>query len=119
VVLDLRAREALRSSGRLAEGLDCMEVGQSGRSMVVGARAAAGTPCAEGTLAISCSGGADSERGRMVMASVCFVGVGAGVGMGSSVVRRRRAGPSARACSGMPGPVEHVCVFFCPSSNAC
>jgi hypothetical protein len=36
VVFGLRVREALRSSGKLAEGLDWMEVGQSGRSTVVG-----------------------------------------------------------------------------------
>ena len=30
---------------------------------------------------------------------------------------RGRAGLSAGACSGVPEQVEHVCVFFFPSSN--
>jgi hypothetical protein len=115
VVLGLRAREASRSSERLAEGLDWMEVGRSGRSMVVGARVAAGTLCAEGTPTISCAGGAESERGSTINASVCFIGTGAGVGAVSGVVRRGRVGPSAGVCSSMLGQVEHVCVFFCPS----
>jgi hypothetical protein len=96
-----------------------MEVGRSGRSTVVEPRAAAGTPCIEETPAISCSGGAESERWSTVKASICFIGVSAGVGAGSGVAQRGRAGPSVVACSGMPGQVEHVCVFFCPSSRAC
>jgi hypothetical protein len=87
--------------------------------MVVGARAAAGTPCAKGTLAILRLGGAQSKRGSMVKASVGFIGASVGVGVGSSVARCRHAGPSAGACSGMPGQVEHVFVSFCPSSSAC
>jgi hypothetical protein len=38
------------------------------------ARAAAGTPCARRTPANSCSGGAESERGSMVVASGGFIG---------------------------------------------
>jgi hypothetical protein len=86
---------------------------------MVGARAAAGTPCAEETSAILCSGGAKSERGSTVKASVCFIGADMGMGAGSGVARCRRAGLSVGACSGVIGQVEHVCVFFCPSSNAC
>jgi hypothetical protein len=96
-----------------------MEVGRSGRSMVVGARAAAGTPCAERTPTILCLGGAESERGCTVKALAGFIGVGVGVGAGSGVARRGRARPSAGACSGMPGRVEHVFVSFYPSSSAC
>jgi hypothetical protein len=70
-----------------------MEVGQSGRSTVVGARAAAGTPCAEGTPVISRLGGAESERGCTVKALVGFIG--SSVGMGSGVAQRGCAGPSA------------------------
>jgi hypothetical protein len=55
--------------------------------MVVGARAAAGTPCAERTPAFLLLGGAESERGRMVKAGVGFIGAGACVGMGSGVAR--------------------------------
>jgi hypothetical protein len=61
---------------------------------VVGARVAAGTPCSERTLAILRLGGAESERGHTVKASVSFIGVGAGVGAGSSVERRGCVGPS-------------------------
>jgi hypothetical protein len=37
--------------------------GSASRSMVAGARAAAGTPCAGQTLAISCSSEVESARG--------------------------------------------------------
>jgi hypothetical protein len=64
---------------------------------------AAGTPCAKGTPTISCSGGAESKRGSTIMASIYFIGTGAGVGAGSGVARRGCAGPSAGACSEAPG----------------
>jgi hypothetical protein len=47
-------------SGRLAEELVGVEEGWSGRSMVVGARATAGTPCAERSPTNLRSGGVDS-----------------------------------------------------------
>jgi hypothetical protein len=117
MVFGLRAREALWGSGEASRG-----VGLDGGGPewpVHGGRtpAAAGTPCAGRTPTNSCSGGAESERGSMVVASGSFIG--AGVGAGSGIVRRGRAGLSAGACSGVPKQVEHVCVFFCPSSNAC
>jgi hypothetical protein len=86
---------------------------------VVRAQAAAGTPSAERTSAILRLGRAESEWGCMVKASVDFIGTTTGVGAGSGVTRRGRALPSAGACSGMPGQVEHVFVSFCPSSSAC
>jgi hypothetical protein len=49
--------------------------------MVAGARAAAGTPCAERLPVNLCSGGVESERGCTVKAGVGFIGVGTGVGM--------------------------------------
>jgi hypothetical protein len=87
--------------------------------MVVGARAAAGTPCAERTPAILRLDGAESERGCTIMALVGFIGAGMGLGAGSGVKRHGRAGLSAGACSSMLGQVEHVFVSFCPSSSAC
>jgi hypothetical protein len=45
--------------------------------MVVGSRAAAGTPCGERSLVILRSGEVESERGHTVKASVGFIGVGA------------------------------------------
>jgi hypothetical protein len=66
---------------------------------MVGARAAAGTPCAELTPTILRLGGAESERGCTVKASVDFIGAGAGVGTGLGVALRGPAGPSAEACS--------------------
>jgi hypothetical protein len=72
-----------------------MEVGRSGWSTVVGAWAAAGTPCAEGTLAISRLGGAESEQGCTVKALVGFIGAGTG----SGVVRGRAPGRDL-ACQG-------------------
>jgi hypothetical protein len=87
--------------------------------MVVGARAAAGTPCAGKTPVILRSGGVESERGRTVEALASFIG--AGVGRGTRLARRGavRAGLSTGACSGAPEHVEHVGVCFCPCSNAC
>jgi hypothetical protein len=103
VVFGLRVREALWSSGEASRGVGLDGGGPEWPVHGGRARAAAGRPCAEGTPAISCSGGAESERGRTVMASVCFIGAGAGVGAGSGVARRGHAGPSAGACSGAPG----------------
>jgi hypothetical protein len=80
--------------------------------MVVGARAAAGTPCAERTLAILRLGGVESERGRTVMASVGFIG--AGMGAGSGITRRGRVGPSAGACSGIVRAGRTRVHFFLP-----
>jgi hypothetical protein len=96
-----------------------MGVGWSGRSTVVRARAAAGTSCAERTPTILRLGGAESERGCTVKALVGFIGASVGIGTGSGIARRRRAGPSAGAFSGLPGQVDHVFISFCPSSSAC
>ena len=71
-----------------------MEEGWSGRSMVVGARAAAGTPCAERSPVNLCSVGAESERGCTVKAEVGFIG--AGVGAGSGIARRGARGAERR-----------------------
>jgi hypothetical protein len=49
---------------------------------VVGSRAAAGTPCAEQTPVNLRSDEVESKRGRMVEASVGFIGTSAGVGTG-------------------------------------
>jgi hypothetical protein len=89
--------------------------------MVVGSRAAAGTPCVEQSLVNLRSGEVESERGRTVEASVGFIGAGAGAGVGTGLAWRCavRAGPSAGACSSAPERVEHVGVCFCLCSNAC
>jgi hypothetical protein len=78
-----------------------VEEGWSGRSAVVGARAAAGTPCTEGTPVNWRSGGVGSERGCTVKAGVGFIIAGAGVGVGTGLVGRgaARAGLSVGACS--------------------
>jgi hypothetical protein len=94
--------------------LDEVEVGRSGRSAVVGARAAAGTPCAERTPAILRLGRAESERGRTVKASVGFIGAGACVGARSGVARRGRAGLSAGASSGIARAGRTRVRFFLP-----
>jgi hypothetical protein len=68
----------------------------------VGARAAAGTPCAGQTPAISCSGEVESARGRTTEALAGFIVVGAsaGRGHGRGLVRREARGFRRRACSG-------------------
>jgi hypothetical protein len=67
--------------------------------MVVGSRAAAGTLCAERSPVILRSGEVESERGRTDEASVGFIGVGVGSGLGWRGTVR--SGPSAGACSGV------------------
>jgi hypothetical protein len=86
---------------KLVEGSDGVEEGWSGRSIVVEARAAAGTPVSRQTPVILCSVGVGSERGRTVETGVGFIAVGAGVGAGLTQRGAARAGPSARACSGI------------------
>jgi hypothetical protein len=49
---------------------------------VVGARAAAGMPCAGQTLVILRSDEVENERGRTVEASAGFIGAGVGSGTG-------------------------------------
>jgi hypothetical protein len=63
--------------GRQAEGFDGVAEDWSGRSTVVGARAAAGTPCAERSSVNLRSGWVKSERGCTVKAGVEFIGAGA------------------------------------------
>jgi hypothetical protein len=67
---------------------------------VAGARAAAGTPCAGQTLAISCSGEVESARGRTTEALAGFIGVDAGKGHGRGLARRGAPGFGRWACSG-------------------
>jgi hypothetical protein len=68
--------------------------------MVVGSRVAAGTPCAEQSPVILCSGKVESERGRTVEASVGFIGAGAGGGTSLAGRGAVGTGSSAGACSG-------------------
>jgi hypothetical protein len=71
-----------------------VEEGWSGWSTVVGARAAAGTPCTERGPMNLLLGGAESERGYTVKALVGFIG--AGVGTGSSVAWHGARGAERR-----------------------
>jgi hypothetical protein len=71
---------------------------------VVGARAVAGTPCAERTPTILCLGGAENERGRTVKASVGVIGA---------------QGQAPEHALALPRQVKHVFVSFCPSSSTC
>jgi hypothetical protein len=118
VVFGLRAREALRGSREASRGDGLDGGGLEWRVHGGCPWAADGTPCAERTPANSCSGGAEGVRGSTVAAWGCFIGAGTGEGAGSGVAWRGHAGPSAWACSGVPGQVEHVDVCFCPCSNA-
>jgi hypothetical protein len=68
--------------------------------MVAGARAAAGTPCAEQTPAISCSGEVESARGHTAEALAGFIGTGAGRGHGRGLARCGARGVVRWACSG-------------------
>jgi hypothetical protein len=81
VVFGLRVREALQSSWEASWGFGLDGGGSEWPVHGGRARATTSTPCAEGTPTISCSGGAESERGSTVMASFCFIGTGTGVGV--------------------------------------
>jgi hypothetical protein len=72
-----------------------VEEGWSGRSTVVGACTAAGTPFSWQTPVNSCSGRVGSERGRTVETGVGFIAAGAGLTQRGTA----RARPSAGACS--------------------
>jgi hypothetical protein len=87
--------------------------------MVVGARAAAGTPCAGQMPVILLSGEVESERGRMVETSAGFIGAGAGSGTSYAWRGAGRAGSGAGRALAKSGRVEHVEVCFCPCPNAC
>jgi hypothetical protein len=85
----------------------------------VGAREAAGTPCAGQTPVILRSGEVKSERGRTVEASAGFIGAGAGEGTGLAWRGAGHAGSGAGRALARSGCVEHVEVCFCPCSKAC
>jgi hypothetical protein len=89
------------SLGKLAEGSHGVEEGWRGRSMVVGACTAAGTPFSRQTPVNSCSGRVGSERGRTVETGVGFIAAGTGVGAGLMQCGAARVGLSAGACSGV------------------
>jgi hypothetical protein len=86
--------------------------------MVVGARAAAGTPCAGQTPVILRSGEVESERGRTVEALAGFIGAGVGSGTGLAWRGVGQAGSGAGRALARSWRVEHVEVCFCPCSNA-
>jgi hypothetical protein len=85
----------------------------------VGARAAAGTPCAGQTPVILRSGEVESERGCTVEALAGFIGAGTGSGTGLTWRGAGHAGSGAGRALARSGRVEHVEVYFCPCSNAC
>jgi hypothetical protein len=84
---------------------------------VVGARAAAGTPCAGQMPVILRYGEVESERGRTVEALAGFIGAGSGTSLAWRGAGHVGSG-SGRALA-RSGRVEHVEVCFNPCSNAC
>jgi hypothetical protein len=86
---------------------------------VAGARAAAGTPCAGQTPAISCSGEVESARGRTAEALAGFIGAGAAGDTGVAWLSAGCEGSGAGRALASSGRVEHVEVFFYPCSKAC
>jgi hypothetical protein len=86
--------------------------------MVAVACAAAGTPFSGQTPVNSSSGWVRDAQGCTVKAGVAFIAAGTGVGAGLAWRGAVRVGGAPRACSGVPGRVEHVAVFTCPSSCA-
>jgi hypothetical protein len=68
--------------------------------MVAGAQAAAGTPFARQTPAISCSSEVESTRGHTTETLAGFIGAGAGRGHGRGLARRGAREVGRWACSG-------------------
>jgi hypothetical protein len=81
--------------------------------------AAAGSSLTGQTPANLSSDLVSDARGCTVEAGMDFIATGAGVGTGLARREAARAGGAPRACSGAPERVKHVCVYFCPCSNAC
>jgi hypothetical protein len=100
-VFGLRARGASLNPEEASRGVRRGGAGWSGRSAVVGARAAAGTPFPWQTPVNLCSSGVGSERGCTVEARVGFIAAGAGVGARFAQRGMARAGLSTGACSGV------------------
>jgi hypothetical protein len=106
-----------RGTQSLSRGSDGAGNGSVGRSMVVGAWAAAGTSCAGQTPVILRSSEVESERGRTVEALAGFIGAGSGTSLAWRGAGR--AGSGVGRALARSGRVEHVEVCFCPCSNAC
>jgi hypothetical protein len=81
--------------------------------------AAAGTSLMGQSPANLSSGWVSDARGCTAEVGMAFIAVGAGVCAGLARRGAARVGGAPRACSGAPERVEHVCVCFCPCSNAC
>jgi hypothetical protein len=93
--------------------------GWVGRSTVAMARVAASTLLTGQTPANSSSGWVGDVRRCTVEAGMAFIAAGEGVGAGLPRHGVARVGGAPRACSSAPERVKHVCVCFCPCSNAC
>jgi hypothetical protein len=67
--------------------LDGVGRGSAGRSMVAGARVAAGTPCTGQTPVVSGSGEVEHARRGTVEVPGCFIGAGTSHGAGLALAR--------------------------------
>jgi hypothetical protein len=77
--------------------------------------AAAGTSLTGQTLANLSSGWVNDAWGCTIEAGMANIAAGTGLARRGAA----RGGGALRACSGALERVEHVCVCFCPCSNAC
>ena len=82
VLFNPRLGELYRGPWKLTQGSDGAKNGWLGRSTVVVACVAAGTPFSRQTPVNSCLGEVRSERGRTVEARVAFIADGAVMGAG-------------------------------------
>jgi hypothetical protein len=111
--------ELHRGVHSLLQGLDGVGRGSTGRSMVAGDRAAAGTPCTGQTPVVSGSGEVERVRRSTVEVPGCFIGAGTGKGVGSALARRGARGGARRACSGELRARRTRALCFCPCSSLC
>jgi hypothetical protein len=114
---DSLLEELHRGVHSLLRGLDGVGKGSVGRSMVTGARVAAGTPCTGQMPVVSGSGGVERARRSTVDARGCFIGTGRRRGRSLAWRGAREVG-RGRALARVER-VEHVEVFICPCSKAC
>jgi hypothetical protein len=111
--------ELHRGVHSLFQGLDGVGKGSASRSMVAGARVAAGTPCKGQTPVVSGSGEVERARRSTVDAWGWFIGAGASRRRGHGLAWREARGVGRGRALARAERVEHVEVFFCPSSKAC
>jgi hypothetical protein len=111
--------ELHRGVHSLLRGSDEVGKGSAGQSTVAGGSGGRGHAVHGQTPVVLGSGEVERVRRGMVEVSRCFIGAGAGHGVGWTLARRGARGARVGRALASPERVEHVVVAFCPCSCAC